>query len=106
MRDVATVVNGSRAYQSARIVECSACEGSGVVEKEEMTSYHKREYDVWNEVCQKCDGDGRMVRYTVIVEVNITIDGFNTSTMKESQSRLEKMMGRTTADIYKIGRGQ
>jgi DnaJ-class molecular chaperone len=43
------------------IIICDACKGEGKIEKNELTNYHHRERDYWDELCGKCGGTGRMV---------------------------------------------
>lgn len=45
-----------------KIVICSECEGSGIIECSELTDYHKRIYDVWDEKCETCKGSGRLIK--------------------------------------------
>lgn len=47
-------------------VLCPTCEGSGVIRQEELTCYHKGEYDVWFKDCPKCDGVGLLIEQTQI----------------------------------------
>jgi len=44
-----------------KIVLCDACKGAGKSEQSELTDYHHREYDCWDEPCGVCGGAGRMV---------------------------------------------
>lgn len=40
---------------------CGKCNGIGTYTTEEMTDYHKREYETVRHTCSKCKGDGRMI---------------------------------------------
>lgn len=51
---------------------CERCNGLGKTSREELTDYHKREYDTFWDVCSKCKGHGRYIKH--IVEINIKID--------------------------------
>lgn len=52
--------------ESHKIILCTTCHGKGVIEHEELTNYHKREYDSWFETCRTCEGNGRVVEITTI----------------------------------------
>ena len=49
---------------SLKIIICDKCEGWGKIQKDELTDYHHRYYDTWEERCDKCEGHGRLVEET------------------------------------------
>jgi len=49
------------------IIICDICEGMGTQSHEEMTCYHKREYDYTYSLCWKCEGSG-MLKKKVTIE--------------------------------------
>jgi DnaJ-class molecular chaperone len=49
-----------------KIILCEHCKGTGKVENRELTNYHHREWDVWDDRCGVCDGAGR-VKQTVTI---------------------------------------
>lgn len=87
------------------IVECSACKSTGVRETSEVVNYHDYYEETWLEYCTSCDGEGRRVEkeYTYRVELDGLQKGaYNFETITRVEH--EKLNGRTTADIYRIGR--
>jgi hypothetical protein len=93
---------------SSKIIPCMTCKGTGVVEQTECTSYHNSDYDYWNELCTRCDGDGRLVQvdYAFRVEFSTpnSLYSFPNAHQDYYHSTVEKLDGRTTSDIYKLGR--
>lgn len=55
--------------QKTEVIQCSVCKGTGAVSHEEMTCYHKRDYDHWIDTCYKCDGHGKYMTKTTEVKV-------------------------------------
>lgn len=45
-----------------KIIICEKCQGKGYIEKSRITSYHKGEYNYWNEQCDQCEGSGRTIK--------------------------------------------
>ncbi len=92
----------------SKIVPCMTCKGTGVVERSECTSYHNSEYEYWNELCTRCDGDGRLVQVEYSFRVEFTTPDskykFADAHQDYMHTAIEKLDGRKTADIYKIGR--
>jgi DnaJ-class molecular chaperone len=56
-------------YTVDEIVVCADCKGAGKVEREELTDYHHRFYDEWDEPCGTCGGTGRMWKKTRYVKL-------------------------------------
>ena len=81
------------------------CKGQGIYSKRELTDYHKGEYDTWREFCTCCDGEGRMLEciYTTRVRLELPNSSYTDYTTIEKVYS-EKLHGRKTQDIYKIGR--
>lgn len=50
-----------------KIVLCAHCEGRGFNWHEELTNYHKREYDVTRVTCVACNGSGRLNERTEVL---------------------------------------
>lgn len=100
----AYTVNGHQCRQDSRIIACAVCGGSGVEDHEELTSYHNRDYRYWTEPCRKCGGEGRLVEVEAELTVNASVEGFGTTTLSHKFRRLEKLDGRSTEDIYNLGR--
>lgn len=103
MTDV--TVSGSDWHISKDIVLCSICKGSGVYLKEELTDYHRGDYDTRYEFCATCGGEGRMIECTYTARVRLELPN-NSYTDYKTIKKLysEKLDGRKTQDIYKIGR--
>lgn len=55
----------TRPQTNIDIVICDKCRGSGLTRHEELTNYHKREYDTWTTPCKTCEGSGRIEITTV-----------------------------------------
>lgn len=51
---------------SEKIIICSKCNGEGVKHCNELTDYHKGIYRHWDEVCEKCEGSGRLLETTTV----------------------------------------
>lgn len=47
---------------------CSNCSGEGNISRNELTNYHKREYDVIYSTCHVCNGSG-LVQINIIKEI-------------------------------------
>ena len=56
--------------EKSEIIICDNCKGKGVVAQEELTCYHKGEYDYWTEECPECKGSG-LLQKTVVTETLI-----------------------------------
>ena len=86
------------------IVQCYACNSSGFIERKELISYHNNDYDCWNELCYKCNGEGRVLKIDYFLEAEFR-QKHNYSTIKKFiTTEEEPLNGRTTKDIYKIGK--
>lgn len=51
---------------SYAIIVCETCNGDGVMEHEELTNYHKREYDYTYSLCHRCEGSGLLKQKTTV----------------------------------------
>jgi hypothetical protein len=40
---------------------CDRCIGTGRTSREELSDYHKREYNIYHEECKNCAGEGRVI---------------------------------------------
>ena len=49
-----------------KIIICPECEGEGLIQHSELTDYHKRMYDTWDEKCTECKGSGRLLETTEV----------------------------------------
>jgi hypothetical protein len=61
-------------YTQNQIILCSKCDGLGFVEIETSYDYHKRESSTSRTSCNNCHGDGRMIKTTESIEVNVPRD--------------------------------
>jgi len=90
------------------IVICTHCGGSGTSEHNELTDYHRNDYDYWNEFCSACDGQGRLVKTSHSFRIEYKTPDYAydwpNAHQDHSHETLSKLDGRTTSDIYKIGR--
>lgn len=50
---------------------CERCNGLGKIHREELTDYHKGEYNTFWDTCSKCKGHGRYIKRTVEVKIRI-----------------------------------
>lgn len=48
--------------QHNEIVICNSCSGTGFSTREELVDYHKGDYESFTEKCERCAGDGRMIK--------------------------------------------
>jgi len=64
------LINGTE----TEILICHACEGSGVVQMEEIEDHHNGVYRFWNEICSTCNGSGRRIK---IVTIETTIKAYD-----------------------------
>ena len=53
-----------RLHTDREIQICYMCKGTGTHIREELTCYHKREYDYFYEHCDACDGSGLVALIT------------------------------------------
>ena len=90
------------------IVVCSHCNGSGISERDELTDYHRNDYDYWNVLCSGCDGQGRLVKTRSTFRIEYKTPDYKHDWTNAHQDHehivLSKLDGRATSDIYKIGR--
>lgn len=89
---------------TGKIVCCSVCDGSGIRVCSELTDYHKGEYDNWNELCSFCGGDGRVLELKHYTRVDLVLPDGKTDYQSIERKVVEKLNGRKTSDIYKVGR--
>jgi len=59
--------------KTKEVILCSKCNGKGKTSYDTCVDYHKREYDTIFEICNSCDGKGRLwkcveVTYEKIVD--------------------------------------
>lgn len=52
-----------------KLESCSACLGIGRISREELSDYHKREYDIFHEDCKHCAGEGRLIVTKIYVDI-------------------------------------
>ena len=57
--------------EETTVILCDNCNGKGVIAQEELTCYHKGEYDYWTEECPRCKGSG-LLQKKVVTETTIT----------------------------------
>ncbi len=50
---------------------CNECGGKGLVGKDRLTDYHRRDYDHWTETCPQCKGSGRLA-----IKASIQVDPY------------------------------
>jgi len=71
--DLPQYITGSLS-RSNTVVLCEHCKGYGFFEKEELSDYHKREYSTYRTTCGRCEGDGRMIKSTERLSLNLGND--------------------------------
>ena len=86
------------------IVMCTRCKGTGILERSELTDYHRGDYDYWNEFCSFCKGEGRVVEIAHHSRVELDLPNGETSSHSVESKYWEPLNGRKTQDIYKVGR--
>lgn len=47
--------------ETHNIILCKTCKGTGNITWDECVNYHKREYETYSRVCERCDGKGRVI---------------------------------------------
>lgn len=89
-----------------KIVVCTACNSSGIIEREELVDYHKRDYDYWKELCATCGGEGRLVQNTHSFRITFVTPGsphkYPDGHHDYAKVSFEKLNGRKTEDIYEV----
>ena len=73
IKDLPQYITGSLS-RSNTVVLCEHCKGYGYFEKEELSDYHKREYSTYRTTCGRCEGDGRMIKSTERLSLNLGND--------------------------------
>ena len=73
IKDLPQYITGSLS-RSNTVVLCEHCKGYGFFEKEELSDYHKREYSTYRTTCGRCEGDGRMIKSTERLSLNLGND--------------------------------
>lgn len=53
--------------EKRHLKSCDRCQGTGRTSREELTDYHKREYDTFHEDCKNCNGQGRVIVTEIFV---------------------------------------
>ena len=48
------------------VILCFSCKGTGVTKHDELTDYHKREYNAHVADCKRCNGTGRLKKITKV----------------------------------------
>lgn len=91
-------------FTSKEIISCDHCKGSGIRQRKELTDYHRGDYDTWKEYCTWCDGEGRLIQNTYTARLDIDLPRNQKKYQTLEFKDIEKLNGRTTADLYKIGR--
>lgn len=71
--DLPQYISGSLS-RSNTVVLCERCKGFGFTLDEELSDYHKREYTTTRNVCSRCEGDGRMIKSTEHISLNLGQD--------------------------------
>ena len=71
--DLPQYITGSLS-RSNTVVLCERCKGFGFTLDEELTDYHKREYTTTRSECRRCEGDGRMIKSTEHLSLNLGQD--------------------------------
>lgn len=87
-----------------RIIGCTVCKGTGTRGCSEVTNYHHNEYDEWLELCYTCGGDGRLINIVCETQVELDLPNDKKSYHTVCSEYTEPLNGRTTQDIYRIGR--
>ncbi len=91
-------------WTTKKIIACERCNGSGVREYQELTNYHRGEYDTWLDYCSFCGGEGRVVQNTYTARLDIELPRNQKQYKTLEYSDIEKLDGRKTSDLYKVGR--
>ena len=73
LEDLPDTITGSM-YRQNTVVLCERCKGHGFIIDEKLTDYHKGEYTTTRSECRKCEGDGRMIKCTEHLSLNIGND--------------------------------
>lgn len=84
---------------------CIRCSGTGRTSREELTDYHKREYDTFYDDCDICSGEGRVIQTKISMSFgdvgykpnmktdrlrNITVEKFVEPYTKEGAKDIER----------------
>ena len=58
--------------RNREIIVCPKCKGEGKREASEIEDYHHNTYNYWDEVCENCDGRGRVILETIKITSKLT----------------------------------
>lgn len=50
---------------------CTVCKGTGIYYREELTNYHRGEYDYFEETCHHCGGVGTFKNKEITLKVSV-----------------------------------
>jgi len=56
------------------VILCDDCDGLGFVTTEKLDNYHKRTYITFRPSCEKCEGDGRLIKTSEYIKFIETTD--------------------------------
>ena len=73
IKDLPQYISGSLS-RSNTVVLCERCKGFGYILDEQLSDYHKREYTTTRSTCGICEGDGRMIKSTEHLSLNLGND--------------------------------
>lgn len=71
--DLPQYISGSLS-RSNTVVLCERCKGFGYTLDERLSDYHRREYTTTRSKCRDCEGDGRMIKSTEHISLNLGQD--------------------------------
>jgi len=71
--DLPQYITGSLS-RSNTVVLCDSCKGFGYTINNELSDYHKGEYVTTRSQCSHCEGDGRMIKSTEHLSLNLGND--------------------------------
>jgi DnaJ-class molecular chaperone len=67
-----------KVHRKQTVVMCDLCKGTGRYYKEELTDYHRGEYDSIRYDCKKCNSGGRLI----VEEVTISMGPYTKKSEK------------------------
>lgn len=85
-------------FNTQTVVLCTRCSGTGSYTTEELTDYHRRDYDTVRHKCEACLGDGRLVQ----TKIELVLDARGPTVTQTPYAKFKGDPYKSHAEIYGI----